>query len=104
MSATGPARQAVSQARLDAMSPTERALLAERLAGTSYGDIDWPAFPHPTVVGSAVPDDAANLPRTPSSHSAGIRCRRHRPSPGCRTSASSANRRCKEGWAARGSG
>ncbi|CAM5370078.1 hypothetical protein SALBM311S_02570 [Streptomyces alboniger] len=148
MSATGPARQAVSQARLDAMSPAKRSLLAKRLAGrgartadsvvpvprdgrlavsaaqrrlwcmdqlspvlnalprTSYGEIDWPAFPHPTVAGSAIPDGAANLPQdtaradrsptsevsgsdcprsggTPtSSHSAGIRCRRHRPSPG----------------------
>ncbi|GHG93845.1 non-ribosomal peptide synthetase [Streptomyces lanatus] len=33
MSATGPAGQLVSQARLDAMSPAKRALLAKRLAG-----------------------------------------------------------------------
>ncbi|NEC88376.1 condensation domain-containing protein [Streptomyces sp. SID12501] len=41
------------------------ALVAGERTRTSDGEIDWPAFPHPTGADSAVPDGVADLPRTP---------------------------------------
>ncbi|MEH0516595.1 amino acid adenylation domain-containing protein [Streptomyces sp. B21-079] len=62
---TADALRAALAREIPARTVPEHLVVLDALPRTSDGEIDWPAFPHPTVAGGAVPDGAADVPRTP---------------------------------------